>query len=351
MKKLRAILGEHEAEAALITHRPDIRWACGFSGSNGVLVVRPDAAHFVTDGRYEAQARREVRGAEVHAPGYDLLGHIEEEGLFGPARRVLFQSDHVSVDRFEKLRELFPEIDWQPASKLLVEHVARKTEDEIGKIRAAQEITEEAFAQVLKRIRPGVTEREVAAQIVCRHLRLGAERIAFEPIVASGPNGALPHARSTDRRIEAGELVVIDMGCFVDGYASDMTRTVAVGEPGEEARAVYAVVREAQEAAVEAARAGMTTKALDAVARDVIEEAGYGDEFPHSLGHGIGLQVHKWPSVSYRTEDELPEGVVVTIEPGIYLPETFGVRIEDLVLLRPDGSERLTGLSRDLVVI
>ena len=351
LEKIRARLRELEAEAALLSFLPDVRWACGFSGSNAVLIVRPDATHFLTDGRYGAQAQREVTGAEIHIPGYDLLDHAKEEQLFGTARTVLFQSDHTTVARLGEMEEQFPEITWQPAKTFLSEAVAAKTREEVEKIHAAQRLTDAVFDHLMSFIEPGMTERAVAAEIAYQHLRRGAEKMAFEPIVASGPNGALPHARPTDRQIQRGEMVVIDMGGFLDGYASDMTRTLAVGPPSEEARRGYELVRTAQACALDAARAGMTGKALDRVARDVIEAGGHGEHFPHSLGHGVGLQVHEWPSVSYRREHVLPEGAAVTIEPGIYVPEQFGIRIEDVVVLRAGGCDNLTAAPKELIVL
>ncbi len=349
---VRAAVREEGSEATLLTFLPDIRWACGFTGSNGVLVVLEEEAYFVTDGRYAGQARQEVEGARVHVPGYNLYEHIEEEGLLGGARRVLFQSDCVTVHALGKLRERFPEVEWQPAPGLLTELVASKDEGEIEKIRAAQRLTEAVFNDVLGRIAPGKTEREIAAEIVYGYLRRGAEKMAFDPIVASGPNGALPHARPTGRVIEKGDLVVLDMGGYLGGYASDMTRTVAVGEPSEEGRAVYELVREAQEAALRAARAGMTNKALDAAARGVIESGGHGEGFPHGLGHGVGLRVHEWPRVSHQAEEhDLPKNAVVTIEPGVYVPGKFGVRIEDLIVLREGGCENLTTAPKELLVL
>ena len=351
LEKIRTRLSEHEAEAALLSFLPDVRWACGFSGSNALLIVQPDAAHFLTDGRYGAQAQREVTGADIHVPGYDLLEHVKEEQLFDKTRTVLFQSDHTTVARLDEMKEQFPDITWRPAKAFLSEAVASKTKDEIGKIHAAQRITDSVFEHLMGFIEPGMTERAVAAEITYQHLRRGAEKVAFEPIVASGPNGALPHARPTDRRIQRGEMVIIDMGGFLDGYASDMTRTLAVGPPSEEARRGYELVRTAQARALDAARAGMTGKALDRVARDVIEEGGHGEHFPHSLGHGVGLQVHEWPSVSYRREHVLPEGATVTIEPGIYVPERFGIRIEDIVVLRAGGCDNLTAAPKELIVL
>ncbi len=345
------LLRAHGADAALVTFLPDVRWACGFTGSNGVLVVRPGVAHFVTDGRYREQAQREVHSATVHVPGYELFKYVAEENLLAGAKTALFQAEHVTVAQLEEWKQRLPAVRWQAVERLLTRHVAVKTEDEVARIRQAQAVTDAVFRHVLGGIRPGLTEREVAAEIVYEHLRRGAAKMSFDPIVASGANGALPHARPTDKRLEAGELVVLDFGCFVDGYASDMTRTVALGEPGAEARTVYGVVLEAQQRAIEAARAGMTTKALDGVARGVIEAAGYGAFFSHGLGHGIGLQTHEWPRVSYHVDETLPEGAAVTIEPGVYVPGRFGVRIEDIVVLRNGGCDDLTGSPKELVVL
>jgi len=350
-KILLDLLGERNVAAVLITSLPDIRWACGFSGSNGVLVVVPGQVHLITDGRYREQARNEVRGATVHTPGYALFGYAAQEGLLGDARRVLFQADHVTVAQLDDWRTLWPGVEWLPCTGLLTLHVASKTPDEVDRLRRAQAVTDSVFERILGWIRPGLREQEVAAEIVYQHLQRGASGMSFDPIVASGPRGALPHARPTNKRLAAGELVVLDFGCVVDGYASDMTRTVALGEPGDEARKVYDVVLNAQQQALEQARAGMKTTALDHVARAVIEEAGYGDFFSHSLGHGIGLQTHEWPRVSYHVDEVLPEGVAVTIEPGIYLPGRFGVRIEDVVVLRGDGCDNLTGSPKTLVVL
>ncbi len=337
--------------AALLTFLPDIRWACGFTGTAGVLLVLPDDAHFITDGRYREQARGEVEGARIHIPQNELLSFVAEAGLLGAQQKVLIQADHLTLTDLHRLTGLFPTCEWVPAEKLLQRFVAVKEAPELAAMQRAQAITDAVFLELLDVLRPGLTEREVAAEIVYRHLRRGAEKMSFDPVVASGPQGALPHARPGDRVLTTGDMVVLDFGCFVDGYASDMTRTVAVGEPGATARKVYELVRTAQQRALEVARAGMTTCALDAEARAVIDAGGYGPQFMHGLGHGVGLQIHEWPSVSFRTRDVLPAGAVVTIEPGIYLPGAFGVRIEDLVVLRHGGCENLTGSPHKLIVL
>lgn len=335
----------------LITFQPSIRWACGFTGSNAVLVVSEAAAHFISDGRYLAQAEREVDGATIHIPDTNLLRYAAEEGLLDDVKTVLFQSDHLTVEKREKLGEWFPETDWKPVAHLLSEQVAAKDAGEVERIRTAQAVTDAVFAHLCEVIEPGMSERDVAAEIVYQHLKRGAEKVSFEPIVASGPNGSLPHARPTGRKLRTGDLVVIDMGAVVNGYASDMTRTVAIGAPGTEARASYEAVRTAQEQAIAAAHAGMTGTALDTVARKVLDEAGLGEYFTHSLGHGIGLQTHEWPRLSQQVEHTLPEGATVTIEPGVYVRERYGIRIEDIVVLRADGCENLTGSPKELLVL
>lgn len=349
---IRGRLNELEVDAVLLTSLPKIRWACGFTGSNGLLIIGPDSASFVTDGRYTDQARAEVERADVHIAENGLSACVGEAGLLAAFSRVAFQADHVSVARRDALADDHETVDWIPESGMLTRLVGSKSQHEVSQIRAAQSITEEVFRELIELIEPGMTEREIGAEIVYRHLKKGAESMAFDPIVASGPNGARPHARPTDRSLHAGDMIVIDMGCFRDGYASDMTRTVALGEPEDTARRGYEAVLDAQHAALDAARAGMTGRELDAVARASLEAAGLAEHFTHGLGHGLGLQVHEWPRVSHTADDELPEGACVTIEPGVYLPEKqYGVRIEDIIVLREDGSENLTRSPKELMVL
>jgi Xaa-Pro aminopeptidase len=349
--RIRPLLAEHGADAALITFLPDIRWACGFSGSNGVLIVREDDAHFVSDGRYLAQAGREVQGARVHIPGYELYRHVASEGLLGDGRKVLVQAEYVTLALMDQLKREFPAVDFLSVGGLLVEKVAAKDDEEVARIRAAQALTDEVFSEILNVIRPGITELEIAAEIVHQHLKRGAEKMSFDPIVAAGPNGSLPHARPSSRRVEQGDMIVLDCGCFLDGYASDMTRTVAVGDPGNEARAAYDLVLRAQAKAIGAARSGMSSRALDAVARGEIEQGGLGEYFSHGLGHGLGLQIHEWPRLSYHVDQILPDRAAVTIEPGVYVPEQFGIRIEDIVVLHPGGCDNLTGSRKELIIL
>ena len=351
IETLRGLAADHEAGAILVTYPPDLRWALGFTGSNGLLVVTEREASFVTDGRYTEQARVEVTDASVSIASGSLAEHVATNGLLSSAGGAVVASDHLTVASLHALEEALDGVDVRPVQALLSEAVARKREAEIEGVRRAQALTSEVFDAILPLIRPGATEQEVAARIVYEHLRRGASAMSFEPIVASGARGALPHARPSDKEIKAGDLVVVDMGGVLDGLCSDMTRTVAVGDPSDEAREAYGVVLEAQLAAVEAARAGMTGRELDAVARDRIGAGGLGPAFSHSLGHGVGYEVHEWPRLSQHVEHVLPAGATVTIEPGVYLAGRFGIRIEDVIVLREDGADNLTTTPKALRVL
>ena len=352
---IRACLAAHDdvnASAVFLTRLPTIRWATGFTGSNARLLVTPHRAEFLTDGRYDTQAHAEVQNATVHVVRGSMNDYIDEEGVLEGVEQVAVQGDDLTVAVFNTLVDRFADVAWTPVTGLLHRAVAQKTDTEIAHIRQAQRITGTVFEEMLDLLAPGRTEKEIAAEIVYRHLRHGAEGMSFDPIVASGPNAALPHARPTDRTLRSGELVLIDMGGVVNGYASDMTRTVALGDPGDRAREIYAHVLEAQQAALAAAHAGIASDVLDAAARDVLEAAGLKEAFSHSLGHGVGLDVHEWPRVSYASDDDLPKGACVTIEPGVYLPdEGIGVRIEDLIVLRDDGHENLTTTPKHLFIL
>ncbi len=348
---LRSILAEMGADSVLLSFLPDIRWTCGFTGSNGLLVVTSNRALFLTDGRYGEQALREVHDAEVEAGSYDLYGAIAAAHIWNEGGTVLVQADHLTLAELDTLSDRFPAVKWVFVKDLLSRFVARKEAWEVDCIRRALAITERVFERVVGFIKPGVTEKELAAEITYGHLSEGADAMSFEPIVASGPNGALPHWRAGSRKLQRGDMIVLDFGCFLEGYASDMTRTVALGEPGEEAREVYRIVLEAQGRALETARSGITGVELDSAARSVIQQAGYGSCFTHSLGHGVGLQIHEWPRIAAASDFPLPENAVVTIEPGVYLPGRFGVRIENMIRLHPTGNDDLTRTPRNLLIL
>jgi Xaa-Pro aminopeptidase len=345
--RLEALLAERELERMLVTDLTNVRYLTGFTGSNGACVCGPGIRLFFTDFRYTERAATEVEGWEAVTVGGDWLGAIAEqlEGKTG------FEDDHMVVRVLEKLREKLPEgIEPVPAGGT-VEGLRRvKDAEELAAIAAASELADEVWTWSVERGLAGRSERDIALAAEARIRELGAEP-SFPAIVAAGANGALPHAEPGERQIGRGELVVFDMGAKIDGYCSDGTRTYATGEPGEEARAVYEVVREAQQAALDALAAGVEGETVDTVARKVIEAAGHGDRFGHSLGHGVGLEVHEGPRLSQRSDDILVPNEVVTVEPGVYLPGKLGVRIEDLVVVTADGLRNLSSLPKDLTLV
>ena len=344
-------LEEHGLDAMLIVSEPGERYAVGFLGEGYVLVTRK-GAQYSTDGRYIEAARKQVTGAEVvltsreHSHLELARDYIQTHGL----QRVGFESGRVSVEQHRRWQEALP-CDLIPAQGLLDSLRASKDEGELAAMRRAQKITDEAFSAILDFLRPGLTEQEVAARLVYELLRRGARKVSFDPIVAAGANGSMPHAVPGETVIENGMFVTMDFGCIVDGYCSDMTRTVAVGRPAEEMVRVYETVLAAQKAGIAAARAGMPGRELDAAARAVITGAGYGAYFTHSFGHSLGLEIHESPNAAPGEERPLPAGAVVSAEPGIYLPGRFGVRIEDVLVLREGGCEDLTASPKELIIL
>ena len=348
---MRRHLAALRVNALLVTFLPHVRYLTGFSGSNACCIITQSAAGLITDGRYKTQAREEVHGYRIFIATKSLFQELKTRKLIGRSARVGYNPAALRVTELENLKVLYPSARFVKVRNFIDDLAAVKDETEIGQIRKAVAISDAVFRSVLSVIKPGVSELDVAAEIVYQHRRRGAEADAFEPIVASGVRGALPHARATSKRIARGELVTLDFGCRYEGYHSDVTRTVAVGNPASKLRRIYAAVHKAQQNAVEAARPGMKGSDLDAVARKSIAASGFARFFPHSLGHGLGLQVHESPRLSALSTDVLQEGHVVTIEPGIYVPGVGGVRIEDDVVIRKTGTEVLTTASKDLIIL
>jgi Xaa-Pro aminopeptidase len=351
LTKLRQSLTEKNLDGILITDRINRRYLSGFTGSAGTLLISQDRALLATDFRYYEQVEKQAPDfelAKVEKALTDLLpGLLGELGV----RRLGYEGDDVTVELYGQLSDALPEgVEFVATSGIVRGIRAEKDAQELATLQHAIDLTDAAYAHIVQFAQPGMTEREVAWELE-RFMRTeGAERMAFI-IVASGPNGAMPHARPTDRVIQRGEPIVIDMGAVVDGYSSDLTRTVALGDPSEKYLAVYEIVRRAQEAALQGIRPGMTGREADALARQVIEEAGYGDRFGHGLGHGIGLEGGPdKPILSQRyaaDKEPLRAGMVFTVEPGIYLPDEFGVRIEDDVVLQEDGVSVLSKAARE----
>ena len=346
-------LSQYDLDAMLIVSEPGERYAVGFQGEGYVLVTQ-EGSQYSTDGRYIEAAQKQVTGAEVVLTSRER-SHLALARDFLAARglkRVGFESAAVSVAQHRRGQESVPKgCELIPAQELLDGLRASKDEEEIAAMLQAQKITDAAFGEILNYIRPGLTEQEVAARLVYELLRRGARKVSFDPIVAAGANGSMPHAVPGETEIQKGMFVTMDFGCVYDGYCSDMTRTVAVGQPTQEMERVYETVLAAQKAGIAAARAGMPGRELDAAARKVIEEAGYGDYFTHSFGHSLGLEIHESPNASPSETGPLPAGTVISAEPGIYLPGRFGVRIEDVLVLEEGGCRDITQSPKNLIVL
>jgi Xaa-Pro aminopeptidase len=347
-ERLAKQLAERELDQLFVSDLTNVRYLTGFSGTNGACLISTEGLIFFTDFRYTERAAAEV-GGEWERP--DAERELIPQIVGRMSGRVGFEDAHLSVRQLGRLEAAAGEgVELLPAGDLVEQLRAVKEPEELERIAAAAELTDGVYSWALERGLAGRTERDVARACESRLRELGAEP-SFPPIIAAGDNGALPHAEPGEREIGAGELVVFDMGAQLDGYCSDCTRTYATGEVDGEAREAYELVLRAQQAALEAVRAGATGKEVDAVPRELISEAGYGDHFGHGTGHGVGMEVHEGPRLATTSEDELAENSVVTVEPGVYLPGRFGIRIEDLVVVTADGHRNLSGLPKELTVV
>lgn len=353
IERIQEILKERGLDGLLLTDEKNQRYAAGFAFTDGAVLVGREKAWLITDSRYiEAAEKAAAPGVTVWL--YDrerplmerLKAAIREAGMERLAAEdgKLNHREYLAYEKALGMALL-------PAGELMAKLRAAKTEEEIGAMRTAQAIAEWALEEVLPLIRPGMTEKQVMAELVYRTLRHGSEGNSFDPIVVSGSNTSLPHGVPGDRVIRRGDFVTMDFGCLKDGYCSDMTRTVAVGEVSEEMRNVYDIVLQAQLAGIAVARAGIPGKEIDAAARKVITQAGYGPYFGHGFGHSLGLDIHEAPSANLRGEEPMPVGAVCSAEPGIYLPGRFGVRIEDVMILREGGCEVITKAPKELIIL
>lgn len=351
LQHLRAQFDPFRIDAFLVTFPPHLRYMSGFTGSNGLGIITRDSALLVTDGRYAEQVKEQTHGWKILITQGSLFEKLRTQRTLTPGIRVGFDGNTVLYAQFLALKKMFPRVKFLPKADVVEKLAAVKDAGEIAKIRRAVEITDATFAEILPLIKPGIPELDIAAEISYRQRKHGAEADAFESIVASGERSALPHGRATFKKIAAGELLTLDFGAVFDGYHSDMTRTVAVGRIKPEAKKIYAVVKAAQQAALDAARSGIKAKELDAVARGIIRKKGYEKFFRHSLGHGIGLQIHEQPRISVMSSALLVPGNVVTIEPGVYIPHLGGVRIEDDVIIGETSCEVLNSSPKELLVL
>ena len=350
LTKLRAALAKHDLDAVLVSQPENRRYLSGFTGSAGWLILSAERAVLATDFRYYEQVGREAPGfelAKVEGKFSDLLPDILADlGV----RRLGFESQHLTVEQHSTWSEATGMVEWAPLKDTVESIRAVKDDAELEAARRSVALTDAAFTHLLEVIRPGMSEEEAAWEIETYMRTHGASKVAFDLIVAAGPNGALPHARAGNHALQPGEPIVVDIGCVLDGYCSDMTRTFCLGQPSPKYLEVWDIVLRAQEAAEAAIRAGVSGVEADAAARDLITAAGYGEQFGHGLGHGVGLAVHEGPWAGRLSKDTLEAGMTLTVEPGIYLPGEFGVRLEDLVIIREQGIEILTNMPKIPVV-
>jgi Xaa-Pro aminopeptidase len=355
-KKLREHLATTRFDALLISHLPNIRYLCGFTGSAGLLLVEEAGSVFFTDVRYDVQAHEEVKAAKVVIPRGGLLPSVAE-GFSARRRRsrgwnIGIEAEHFTVGEKSRLNKLLPSGTRLRDAPAVVERIRMvKDVEEIGRIRAAVMLGARLFDRALEVLRPGVKETEVAAEMELTARRAGAEEMSFSTIIASGARSALPHGRASEQVIQRGGFVVCDFGVILSGYCSDQTRTVWVGPVPEDARRAYEAVGEAQQAAIDAVRPGIRVGEVDEAARKVLRKTGLGRYFTHSTGHGVGLEIHEAPRVAAGQKEILQPGMVITIEPGVYFPGKWGVRIEDMLVVTAGGCEVLTPTSKEFLAV
>jgi Xaa-Pro aminopeptidase len=359
-KKLRERLASAGVDALLVSHRPNIRYLCGFTGSAGFLLVTESGSVFFTDVRYDTQGRAEVKGARVVIARQAVLTAMRQ-WMEARARKwkgwvIGIEAEHLTVAERKQVMDILPGgLRLRNTVGLVERERIVKDDDEIGLIRAAVRLGATLFDRALEVLRPGVKEGEVAAEMEYAARRAGAEEMSFPTIIASGARSALPHGRATEQAIARGGFVVCDFGVILAGYCSDQTRTVWVGGTSgagaEEARHAYEAVKEAQEAAIAVVRPGVRVREVDAAARKVLRKSGLGRYFTHSTGHGVGLEIHEAPRVAAAQSEVLQPGMVITIEPGVYFPGKWGVRIEDMVAVSENGCEVLTPTSKDFLAV
>lgn len=350
LQKLRDQMRDHGIDGLLITSTYNRRYVTNFTGTAGIALISSDKALFITDFRYTEQAAKQATDFHIVQHIGSIVEEIAKQAKTLGIKKLGFEQDHMSYALWNVFKEAV-EAELIPISNLLEDLRLIKTKNELSVIKEAADIADAAFKHILDFIKPGLTEIEVANELEFFMRRCGAESSSFDIIVASGVRSALPHGVASEKIIEKGDFITMDYGALHKGYVSDITRTIAIGEPSGKLKEIYDVVLESQLRAMEQIRPGMSGKEADAIARDYITEKGYGEYFGHSLGHGIGLEVHEGPGLSKRSEMKLEPGMVVTVEPGIYLPGIGGVRIEDDTVITETGNETLTHSTKDLIIL
>lgn len=352
--QLRFNMEENKVEAIVVSYLPNVRYLTNFSGSAAYLLVMEDEIHFFTDDRYEEQIKNELYplpNLHTHITR-DIWDYLNQYNILKSVQSLGFEADKMAYADAVEIRNKVRPVKFKPVSNLVERFTQPKSPEELEFIQQACHIAEKVYEEMLEYIKPGMTEIDVASEIAYRGRKLGSEGDPFDIICTSGYRGALVHGSPTDKKIKKNDLVLLDFGCKVNGFGSDITRTFCVGKPTKDQKAVYQLVNDAKNAALDAVRPGMNGKSLDAVARKMIEKAGYGPYFQHSLGHGIGLVAHEKPIITFRMDDQIiPEDCVLAIEPGVYLPDKFGIRIEDNIFVTRNGGVILTKAPDELVCI
>lgn len=350
-ERAREYIQSRGADAMLVSSFENRYYFSGFTGSAGALLITKSSASLFVDSRYVLQAAQQAQGCEIVPTAKGVYLCLNEVARREQIQSVLYEDKRFTVFEFEALKRNFDPQDYIPMGDMAAGLRRVKDESEIARIRTAAEIADAAFRHVTGRLRPGMTELEAAFEIDMFIRKQGAEKTSFDSIVASGKRGAMPHAAPSEKELAAGDMVVLDFGAFYDGYCSDMTRTVAIGSAGEREREIYKIVLYSQIKAINAVRAGVKAKEIDELARGSIAAFGYGDNFGHGLGHGVGIEIHEEPSLNAKSLDVLEKNMVVTVEPGIYVEDLCGVRIEDLLVVEEAGSEVLSKSPKELLVI
>ncbi|TYO95644.1 M24 family metallopeptidase [Desulfallas thermosapovorans] len=350
INKVAAALKENALDALLVLQPENRYYLSGFTGDTGALLITAGTSFLITDFRYTQQAKEQSPHLEIKKMETTLAEALVELISRLGLHVLGFESDYISYKFYDTLQEKLQQVSLRPVEGIVEQFRLVKNKSELATIERAMGLLDEGFEHICNLIKPGVTEREIALELEMFMRRRGAERIAFPFIVASGPRAALPHGEASAKTINHGDIITIDFGVVVDNYNSDMTRTVSLGSPGALIRQIYDIVLEAQLAGLAAVKAGVAASSVDKAARDIIASHGYGEYFGHSTGHGVGLAVHEGPRLSMRDDTILQEGMVVTIEPGIYLPGTGGVRIEDSVVVEKYGCRRLTKSPKDRLI-
>lgn len=351
VEKLRNLMKEKEVASVLISKKENVIYLSGFTGSNALLFITETKTFLITDFRYVIQASQECRQYEVREYKDSIEDEIKSLAFENEVSNVGIEEKDLTHFQYDKLKNKIPDIGFVYFGEILDSLRIIKDDNELKNIKKSVEITDEVFEEVLKYIKPGVTENEIASEIQYQIRKKGGKGHSFEIIVASGLRSAMPHGVASDKKINSNEPVLLDFGSIYNNYCSDMTRTVFVGEPEEELKKIYNIVLKAQRNAIEYIKEGIACKEVDSIAREYIAQNGYGDYFGHALGHGVGLEIHENPRLSTKCDIVLKNGMTVTVEPGIYIKNIGGVRIEDLIVIKDNKADVMSLSSKDVIIL